>query len=289
MALITADRVKDSTTTTGTGSITLSGTAATGFRTFASVMATNDTCYYCISSPGGSEWEVGLGTLTASTTLARTTVLASSNSGSAVSFSAGSKDVYITVPAGSSSPPLIDLPLNTLTDWTTVSGTWTAGSTIELTNPGATEVMLRYGGKQIAWASVVVQVEFRVNSVSGSLQRASLGIGRPNAGGNGWPNVEFQSQDSGTTWKIQVDSYGNYGVGPVTIPGATGVGTWRTMRVVSSAGINYVYMDGVYIMATSGVLPTYFDSHLVLSGMNTDSEFRNLKVWDMSTTGLKAI
>lgn len=98
MALITADRVKDTTTTTGTGSVTLSGTAPTGYRTFASVMATSDTCYYCIDDGAGG-WEIGLGTLTASTTLARTIVLSSSNSNAAVSFSAGTKSVYITDPA----------------------------------------------------------------------------------------------------------------------------------------------------------------------------------------------
>ena len=94
MAHISADRVQETTTTTGTGAITLAG-AGTGYRTFASVMAASDTCYYTIS--GGAEWEVGLGTF--NTTLTRTTVYASSNAGAAVNFSAGSKDVFITAPA----------------------------------------------------------------------------------------------------------------------------------------------------------------------------------------------
>jgi hypothetical protein len=96
MALVKADRVKETTTTTGTGTVTLAG-AATGYRTFTSVLADQDTCYYCIAGQGTSEWETGLGTFTTSgTTLARTTVLASSNSGNAVNFSAGTKDVFIT-------------------------------------------------------------------------------------------------------------------------------------------------------------------------------------------------
>jgi len=90
------DRVKETATTTGTGDFTLAG-AATGFRTFASVLSTNDTCYYCISV--GSEWEVGLGTYSAANTLTRTTVLSSSNSNNAVNFSAGTKDVFLTVAA----------------------------------------------------------------------------------------------------------------------------------------------------------------------------------------------
>jgi hypothetical protein len=94
-----ADRVKDTTTTTGTGNLTLSGTAPTGYRTFASVMEIGGNCYYCISSSGGAEWEVGYGTLSASTTLVRARIIASSNSNAVVNLSAGTKDVFMTIPA----------------------------------------------------------------------------------------------------------------------------------------------------------------------------------------------
>lgn len=100
MAQIVADRIKETTTTTGTGTIDLAG-AVTGFRTFNDVMATGDTCYYAIVGRAGiaSEWEVGLGTFTDATpdTLARTAIRASSNAGAAVDFSAGTKDVFITL------------------------------------------------------------------------------------------------------------------------------------------------------------------------------------------------
>ena len=99
MGYVIADRVKDSTSTTGTGTLTIANSAPAGFRTFASVMATNDFCYYTISSSGVAEWEVGIGTLTSSTTLTRDKVLASSNSNALVSFSAGTKDVFMTIPA----------------------------------------------------------------------------------------------------------------------------------------------------------------------------------------------
>jgi hypothetical protein len=96
MALVLADRVQEVTTTTGTGTVTLAG-ATTGFQSF-SVIGNGNTTYYTIS--GGSEWEVGIGTYTSSgTTLSRDTVLASSNGGSLVSFSAGSKNVFVTYPA----------------------------------------------------------------------------------------------------------------------------------------------------------------------------------------------
>jgi hypothetical protein len=98
MALVIADRVKETTTTTGTGTVTLLG-ASTGYQSFAAI-GNGNTTYYTIAGQTGSEWEVGIGTYTSSgTTLARTTVLASSNSGSLVNFSAGTKDVFVTYPA----------------------------------------------------------------------------------------------------------------------------------------------------------------------------------------------
>jgi len=101
MALVLADRVKETTTTTGTGTVTLAG-ASTGFQSFA-VVGNANTTYYTIAGQGTAEWEVGIGTYTSSgTTLSRTTVLASSNSGSLVTFSAGTKDVFVTYPAGKS-------------------------------------------------------------------------------------------------------------------------------------------------------------------------------------------
>jgi len=91
------DRVKDTTTTTGTGTITITGTPPTGFQAFASAFATNDTFFYCIA--GGAEWEVGIGVLASGTTITRDRVLESSNSDALVNFSAGTKDVFVTIPA----------------------------------------------------------------------------------------------------------------------------------------------------------------------------------------------
>jgi hypothetical protein len=99
MALVLKDRVQETTTTTGTGTLTLGG-AVTGYQSFSAIGNANTT-YYAIYASGGSEWEVGIGTYTASgTTLSRTTVLASSNGGSLVSFSAGTKNVWCDYPAG---------------------------------------------------------------------------------------------------------------------------------------------------------------------------------------------
>jgi len=96
MALVLKDRVQETTTTTGTGTITLAG-AVSGFQSFSAVGNAN-TCYYAIV--GETEWEVGFGTYTSSgTTLSRSTILESSNGGTAVNFSAGTKNVFVTYPA----------------------------------------------------------------------------------------------------------------------------------------------------------------------------------------------
>ncbi len=96
MALVVNDRVKETSTTTGTGTFTLAG-AVLGFETFSTAIGNTNTTYYSIVNENG-EFEVGLGTVGAGT-LARTTIISSSNSDAAVDFSAGTKDVFCTLPA----------------------------------------------------------------------------------------------------------------------------------------------------------------------------------------------
>ena len=99
MALVINDRVKETTTTTGTGAVSLAG-AVTGFETFAAGVGNSNTTYYAIVHQTENEFEVGLGTLDGdSSDLTRTTVISSSNSDSAVDFAAGTKDVFCTIPA----------------------------------------------------------------------------------------------------------------------------------------------------------------------------------------------
>jgi hypothetical protein len=99
VALVLNDRVQETTTTTGTGTVTLAG-ALTGYQSFAAV-GNGNTTYYCITD--GTDFEIGIGTYTSSgTTLSRTTVLSSSNSNSLVNFPAGTKNVFVTYPSGKS-------------------------------------------------------------------------------------------------------------------------------------------------------------------------------------------
>jgi hypothetical protein len=129
MALVLADRIQETTTTTGTGTVTLLG-AVQGFQSFSAVGNANTT-YYTIAGQGTSEWEVGLGTYTSSgTTLSRTTVLGSSNAGSLVNFSAGTKNVFVTYPA--SQATLLDAT-QTLTNKTIQGGAISSGTPVTLT------------------------------------------------------------------------------------------------------------------------------------------------------------
>lgn len=126
MALELADRVRETTTVTGTSSAVLLG-AVTGFQSFA-VIGNGNTCYYTISDQSGPNFEVGIGTYsTSGPTLARTTILASSNAGAIVPFPAGTKDVFVTYPAEKSVN--LDASGNVSPLGTVASGTW-QGTTV---------------------------------------------------------------------------------------------------------------------------------------------------------------
>ena len=100
MAFVLNDRVKETTTSTGTGTINLAGAADT-FETFVAGIGTTNTCFYCISHQTANEFEVGIGTVTDASpdTLSRDTIISSSNSDSAVNLSAGTIDLFCTYPA----------------------------------------------------------------------------------------------------------------------------------------------------------------------------------------------
>ena len=101
MAFVLNDRVKQTSTSTGTGTYKFIRTAETGFETFVAGIGTTNSTFYCISHDGTTEFEVGIGTVTdaATDTLSRDTVISSSNSDNKVDFSAGTKTVFCTYPA----------------------------------------------------------------------------------------------------------------------------------------------------------------------------------------------
>lgn len=96
MVFVINDRVKETTSTTGTGTVTLSG-AQLGFQSFSSGIGSSNSTYYTIAL--GNEWEVGIGTVTNATTFTRDSVISSSNASALVSFSTGIKDIFCALPA----------------------------------------------------------------------------------------------------------------------------------------------------------------------------------------------
>jgi hypothetical protein len=104
MTFVINDRVKETTTTAGTGAITLDG-AVTGFQSFDSGIGSGNSTYYTIA--GGNQWEVGIGSLSNATTLTRDSIISSSNGSTLVTFSAGEKDVFCTLPATRTPSPVM--------------------------------------------------------------------------------------------------------------------------------------------------------------------------------------
>ena len=148
MALVLNDRVKETTTTTGTGTINLAG-AETGFETFVQGIGNSNTTYYAIVHTSANEFEVGLGTVTDASpdTLSRTTIISSTISDSAVDFSAGSKNVFCSLPA--SKAVIEDASNNVALAGTVTVDTGTNGvPTIELKHSNASADNFRIMGGQ---------------------------------------------------------------------------------------------------------------------------------------------
>lgn len=167
MAHIVSDRVRDTSTTTSTGAFTLAGSAPTGYRTFASVCANADTIYYCIQHQTLNEWEVGLGTSNGGTTLTRTTVLASSNAGSAVNFSAGTKDVFGVFPAGKIPVPDKALPGGFFADSYSL-GTISSGTTTPSRSNGNLQHYTNNGAHTLAAPTDSGSYDIRIQITNGA-------------------------------------------------------------------------------------------------------------------------
>lgn len=160
MAFVIADRVKETTTTTGTGTVSLAG-ASTGYQSFSAGIGNANSTYYCIA--GGSEWEVGIGTYTTSgSTLSRTTVLASSNANALVTFSAGTKDVFVTAAAGKI---LTEDGVHADTAKTTPA---------DLDEMPLLDSAASYAAKRLSWASLKAAVKSFVGASGGGVDLAFI-------------------------------------------------------------------------------------------------------------------
>ncbi len=199
MTLILEDRVRESTATTGTGAISLAG-AVGGYQRFSAVMSIGDTCWYAIVLPG-SAWEVGRGTYSALNTLTRATVFSSSNSGSAVNFGPGTKDVFITQPASKA-------PFDT-----------------------GTLMLFQQTTAPVGWTKQTTHNDKALRVVSGT---ASSG------GTNAFSTVMAQTVVGGTAISIaQMPSHSHTSLGPLTQtlqPGGVNIGTAQGSTTTGSTG-----------------------------------------------------
>jgi hypothetical protein len=199
MALILKDRVQETTTTTGTGTLTLGG-AVTGYQAFTAIGNANTT-YYAIYASGGSEWEVGIGTYTASgTTLSRDTVLASSNSGSLVSFSAGTKNVWCDYPAGKAAfqdasgvvtAPTFTASTSVITP--IVQATNSAGLALK-NSGGTTQMSMGAGGGD----NLAINVSTNLNGTNAQIDISPTGTGHVHIKPTGTNSVEIAPISVGT-------------------------------------------------------------------------------------------
>jgi hypothetical protein len=197
MTLIVADRVAETSTTTGTGALTLAA-AITGFRRFSAVCSTNDTVYYAIiavdvnGNPSG-DWETGLGTYSSSNTLTRTTPQASTNSNNAVNFAAGTKHVYLSATAAhlalfSQATAAVASDLNTGTNTTKfVTADALAGSNAG--TPTVTLLVSDPGGSAITTGDG--KVYWRVPSTLNGMNLVGVAAALTTVSSSGIPTVQI--------------------------------------------------------------------------------------------------
>jgi hypothetical protein len=274
MALILADRVKETTTTTGTGTVTLLG-ASTGFQSFA-VIGNANTTYYTIAGQGTSEWEVGIGTYTSSgTTLARTTVLASSNANAAVNFSAGTKDVFVTYPAGKSvNQDANNRVLIPYTSGTTNVGSLNVGDATSHTDSGviagftASEPIYLYTSLQNTSSANTSYASYAVND-GGHTAYAELGINNANYSYSaaGYPNNGFS-----TPLASFVESYG----GPLVM------GSWDNQKIsfITNGAVNTT--DAMTINTNGSIA---FNGQVGTAGQVLQSNATSAPTWVTPTSG----
>lgn len=280
MALVWGDRVLEQSTSTGTGDFTLSG-AVVSYQTFGAVCATDDTIYYTIiavdanGNPSG-DWESGLGTYSASNTLTRTTVSASSNAGAAVNFAAGTKQVLasptaaymalvVAEEAGEADPNFSEVQLLVSGDGTDGGTTFTDESNTArtLTRGGAAETdtgISKFGGGSILFGTgtdyvqAASSADFNLNgefTVEAWVYAATLGSGWEGIVGR---DVAFHLYVNSSVVKFRFEraSGGATTVEATTDPITTG--TWYHIAADrDAAGDIRIYIDGTMVKKQTGL------------------------------------
>ena len=282
MALILSDRVQETSTSTGTGTISLAG-AVTGYQSFA-VIGNNNTTYYTIADQSGSNWEVGIGTYySGNTSLARTTILASSNSNAAVLFTAGTKSVFVTYPAEKA--VYLDAGnVTTITNFASANVLITGGtiSGSNITIPAANVTGL---------GTMATQNANAVTITGGSLDNVTIGSTTPNlatftnltATGNVTANgvsKQFVADFSNATVASRFTftaSAANANPGIYAVP--SGVGTAASWQAANSSSITNA---SKILIASNGTS----DVQLV-SGINGTGTYLPLGFWNSAAERMR--
>ena len=269
MSLVLADRVRETTTSTGTGTITLGG-AVSGFQSF-SVIGNNNTTYYTIS--GGTQWEVGIGTYYGGT-LARTTVIASST-GSKLDLAAGSKDVFVTYPAEKSvNQDANNRVLIPYTSGITDTGSLNVGSATLHTDSGviagftASEPLYLYTSLQNTDSGATSYASYAVND-GGHTAYGELGINNANYSylAAGFPNNGFS-----TPLASFVESYG----GPLVL------GSWDNQKISFIVNGAYSTTDVMTINTNGSVA---FNGQVGTAGQVLQSNATSAPTWVTLASG----
>jgi hypothetical protein len=244
MALVLKDRVKETTTTTGTGSFALAG-AVTGYDSFGQIGNSNTT-YYAVYLDGGSEWEVGIGTYTSPSTLSRDTILASSNAGSVVTFSAGQKTIWCDYPAGKAV-------------YSNASGNIENAS---LTSPKINEILDSNGNEVLGLLSTASATDYVAI-------KNGIGVGVP---------LHISSEGSSANIGLHIQPKGT---GLVTISDGTDFNKGIRFRSSGSAASAITLLDAV---STAGHVVTLPDATTTLVGRNTTDTLTNKSISGSTNT-----
>ena len=231
MSLALADRVRQTTTSTGTGTITLDGSVE-GYQSFE-VIGNNNTTYYTIA--GGAQWEVGIGTYYGGT-LARTTVI-SSSTGSKLDLATGTKDVFVTLPSSVA-----------VTSGTDVTFTKVTTPTVQATNSGGLSLKNSAGTTQISMGggggdNISLNVSTNLNGTNAQIDISPTGTGHVHMKPSGSGSIEIAPTSVGTI--------NNMTIGATTPKDATFLNIAATTGTVSTAPsaandiVNKTYADGL--------------------------------------------
>jgi hypothetical protein len=277
MALVLKDRVRVTSSTTGTGTFTL-GSAASGFQDF-SVIGDGNTTYYTIQNSGDNTWEVGIGTYTASgTTLSRDTVLESSNSGSLVNFAAGTKDVFVTYPAEKGL--YLDASNNAIGLGTPASATLTNATGLPLTTGVTGTLPVANGGTNLTTYTQGDIVYASATNTLGKLADVATGNALISGGVGAdpsWGKVGLTTHVSGT---LPVANGGTgtstaFTAGSVVFAGASGVYSQDNANLFWDDTNNYL---GIGTASPSEKLTVYNSASVVFSlDSDTGTNLRNTR------------